>query len=273
MDTLSEYQQQPNPDKQQKSRAWQTAIGLQKVDGLSTSDYLVETARADIEGRITLDEARQQLYQYYDERDLHTTSADDTREADIVSLHIRELLAEQTFSFTLARLTAIHRRLFNGVFKFAGQLRDYNITKREWALQGDTVFYVAAQELRQAIEYDLQCERDFDYSRVDTDTMVRHIANFISGLWQIHPFGEGNTRTIAVFTIKYLRSLGFDADNDAFADNAWFFRNALVRANYQNLRRGIARFPQPLEEFFRYLMLGEPCNLQSRRLLVNATQQ
>ena len=71
------------------------------------------------------------------------------------------------------------------------------------------------------------------------DDVVAHIAKFVSGIWQIHPFGEGNTRTTTVFTIKYLRSIGFDVNNDLFADKSWFFRNALVRANYRNVRKGV----------------------------------
>ena len=117
---------------------------------------------------------------------------------------------ERSFAFTVAGLTAIHRRIFDGVFKFAGQIRDYNITKKEWVLRGDTVLYVSAPDIRRAIEYDLEQEKAFDYIGLDVNQIVSHITKFVSGLWQIHPFGEGNTRTTAVFTIQYLRSMGFN---------------------------------------------------------------
>ncbi|MDE5740003.1 MAG: Fic family protein [Bacteroidaceae bacterium] len=167
-------------------------------------------------------------------------------------------------------MTSIHRRIFDGVFKFAGQIRNYNITKKEWVLRGDTVLYVSAPDIRKAIEYDLEQERQFDYSKVDSIGLVNHIAQFVSGLWQIHPFGEGNTRTTAVFTILYLRSMGFDVTNNLFANHSWYFRNALVRANYQNVQKGIMRDTEYLKRFFRNLLLGESNELRNRYMVVNA---
>ena len=194
-------------------------------------------------------------------------------EADTASTNIRRLLTEKTFAFTLVGLTSIHRRIFDGVFRFAGQIRDYNITKKEWVLRGDTVLYVSAPDLRNAIEYDLEQERQFDFSKVDRNGLVSHIAKFVSGLWQIHPFGEGNTRTTAVFTILYLRSMGFDVTNDLFANHSWYFRNALVRANYQNVQKGIMRNSEYLERFFRNLLMGENNELRNRYMVVNAPEE
>ncbi len=132
---------------------------------------------------------------------------------------------------------------------------------------------VSAPDLRKAIEYDLEQERQFDYSKVDRNGLVSHIAKFVSGLWQIHPFGEGNTRTTAVFTILYLRSMGFDVTNDLFANYSWYFRNALVRANYQNVQKGIMRNSEYLERFFRNLLLGENNELRNRYMVVNAPKE
>ena len=126
--------------------------------------------------------------------------------------------------------------------------------------------------MRKAIEYDLEQERSFDYPKVDRNGLVNHIAQFVSGLWQIHPFGEGNTRTTAVFTILYLRSMGFDVTNDLFAKHSWYFRNALVRANYQNVQKGIMRNSEYLERFFRNLTLGETNELRNRYMVVNAPE-
>ena len=111
--------------------AWQTAIGLQAVDGLKPSDYLIETARKDIEGEITIDEAEQLIRSYYQSKIAHTPEDVEIHEADMASTNIRRLLTEKTFAFTLVGLTSIHRRIFDGIFKFAGQIRDYNITKKE----------------------------------------------------------------------------------------------------------------------------------------------
>ena len=264
---------QGEPHKREKGYAWQTAIGLQAVDGLRPSDYLLETARKDIEGEITIDEAEQLIKSYYQSKESRSSEDVANHEADMASTNIRRLLTEKTFAFTLVGLTSIHRRIFKGIFKFAGRIRDYNITKKEWVLRGDTVLYVSAQDISKAIEYDLEQERRFDYSQIDRNGLVGHIAQFVSGLWQIHPFAEGNTRTIAVFTILYLRSLGFDVTNDLFANHSWYFRNALVRANYQNIRKGIMRNPEYLERFFRNLLLGETNELRNRWMVVNAPEE
>ncbi len=194
MINFDEYIQQGEPQKREKGYAWQTAIGLQAVDGLKPSDYLIETARKHIEGDITIDEVQQLIKSYYDSKDIRTEKDNETEEADKVSANITKLLNERSFAFTVAGLTAIHRRIFDGVFKFAGQIRNYNITKKEWVLRGDTVFYVSAPDIRRAIEYDLEQEKAFDYTGLKINQIVSHITQFVSGLWQIHPFGEGNTR-------------------------------------------------------------------------------
>ena len=269
---FDEYIQQGEPQKREKGYAWQTAIGLQAVDGLKPSEYLIETARKHIEGDITIDEVQQLIKSYYDSKDIRTEKDYETEEADKVSANITKLLNERSFAFTVAGLTAIHRRIFDGVFKFAGQIRDYNITKKEWVLRGDTVFYVSAPDIRKAIEYDLEQEKTFDYTGLDIYQIVSHITQFVSGLWQIHPFGEGNTRTTAVFAIQYLRSMGFNVENDLFAKHSWYFRNALVRANYQNIQKGIKREVAYLERFFRNLLMGENNELRNRFMIVNAPE-
>lgn len=273
MINFDEYIQQGEPQKREKGYAWQTAIGLQAVDGLKPSEYLIETARKHIEGDITIDEVQQLIKSYYGSKDIRTEKDSETEEADKVSANITQLLNERSFAFTVAGLTAIHRRVFNGVFKFAGQIRDYNITKKEWVLHGDTVLYVSAPDIRRAIEYDLEQEKAFDYTGLDITKIVSHISQFVSGLWQIHPFGEGNTRTTAVFTIQYLRSMGFNVENDLFAKHSWYFRNALVRANYQNIQKGVKRELVYLERFFRNLLMGENNELKNRYMVVSAPSE
>ena len=272
MINFDEYIQQGEPQKREKGYAWQTAIGLQAVDGLKPSKYLIDTARKHIEGDITIDEVQQLIKSYYDSKDIRTEKDNETEEADKVSANITKLLNERSFAFTVAGLTAIHRRIFDGVFKFAGQIRDYNITKKEWVLRGDTVFYVSAPDIRSAIEYDLEQEKTFDYTGLDIYQIASHVTQFVSGLWQIHPFGEGNTRTTAVFAIQYLRSMGFNVENDLFAKHSWYFRNALVRANYQNIQKGIKRESAYLERFFRNLLMGENNELRNRFMIVNAPE-
>ena len=266
---FEEYIVASEPHKRERAYAWRTAIGLQAVDGLQVSDYLKQTAQRNIEGEITIDEARALVTTYYQSKAHREPDDDGKQEADRVAANITKLLGEDTFAFTVAGLTAIHRHIFDGVFKFAGQIRDYNITKKEWVLRGDTVLYVSAPDIRNAIAYDLQQEREFDYRPLPMDDVVKHISEFVAGLWQIHPFGEGNTRTTAVFTIKYLRSLGFEVKNDMFAEHSWYFRNALVRANYRNVAKGIDYDLSFLYRFFRNLLMGEQNELKNRYMLVN----
>jgi len=268
-DPFKEYLRESEPDKAHKGYAWSTAIGLQAVDGLKPSKYLIDTAIQNIEGKITMKEAQNLIDSYYEERPVHLSDDERTEEADKVSLRIAEILSEIAFSFSPNEYIAIHRKLFQGIYNHAGKIRDYNITKREWVLDGATVMYGSASELRATFEYDFSQEKDFSYKGLSMDEILHHIAVFISRLWQIHIFGEGNTRTTAVFFIKYLRTLGFVATNDIFAENAWYFRNALVRANYTNLQKGIHETTEYLELFLRNLLLNEQNELQNRNLHIS----
>ena len=268
-DPFKEYLRESEPDKAHKGYAWSTAIGLQAVDGLKPSKYLIDTAIQNIEGKITMKEAQNLIDSYYEERPVHLSDDERTEEADKVSLRIAEILSEIAFSFSPNEYIAIHRKLFQGIYNHAGKIRDYNITKREWVLDGATVMYGSASELRATFEYDYSQEKDFSYKGLSMDEIIHHLAVFISRLWQIHIFGEGNTRTTAVFFIKYLRTLGFAATNDIFAENAWYFRNALVRANYTNLQKGIHETTEYLELFLRNLLLNEQNELQNRNLHIS----
>ena len=264
---LDEYIRQGEPQKQERGRAWQTAIGLQEVDGLKTSPYLLETARKHIEGDITISEAKQLIDSYYKSQSGRKEIENErTEEADKVSARITELLSEQTFNFSPAQYTSIHRRLFEGIYKFAGRIRDYNITKQEWVLRGATVYYASADTISETLEYDMGQERNYSYEGKSIDEAISHLTRFCANLWQIHAFGEGNTRSTAVFMIKYLKTLGFKVTNDLFATNSWYFRNALVRANYSNLQEGITETIVFLERFFRNMLLGETTPLRNREM-------
>lgn len=269
-DPFKEYIRQSEPNKRDKGYAWHTAIGLQAVDGLKTSKYLIDTAIKNIEGDISIDEAQELLNSYYEE---NPKSGDDerTEEADKVAVRIAKILSEKAFSFTPNEYISIHKKLFTGIYGHAGKIRDYNITKKEWVLDGATVLYGSASELRATLEYDFSEEKKFSYRNLTMDEIIHHLAIFVSRLWQIHIFGEGNTRTTAVFFIKYLRTLGFDATNDIFAENAWYFRNALVRANYNDLKNGIHETTGYLEVFLRNLLLDERNELHNRSMHISGS--
>ena len=266
MDNFEEYLRQGEPDKAEKAKVWKTAIGLQQVDGLKPSDYLIATARQNIEGTISIDEVKQLIESYYKQHPVKDTESR-TEEADKVSARVAEILSEQTFTFSPIEYLAIHRRLFQGVYNHAGKIRDYNITKQEWVLNGETVLYASAESLKATMEYDLEQEKKFNFNGLSQQEIIEHLAHFISYLWQIHIFGEGNTRTTAVFLIKYLRKLGFkEVNNDLFAEHSLYFRNALVRANYEDLSKGIHKTEKHLIRFLLNLLLGENHLLKNREM-------
>ena len=267
---FEEYIRQVEPSAQESAYAWKAAIGLQAVDGLKPSSYLLETAKRNIEGDITIDEVRELLDTYYRSKTVRTEQDDDMEEADKVSANIKKILSSKTLAFNTNGFISIHRRIFEGVFKHAGEIRKYDITKKEWILRGDTIHYLNWEDIRRAVDYDIQQERDFSYKGLSDENKIKHICRFVSGLWQIHPFREGNTRTTAVFTIQYLRSSGYKVNNDMFADYSWYFRNALVRANYKNPTFDIDYDYSYLEKFFQNLLMETHHELKNRYLIINA---
>lgn len=264
---FDKYYEAVEPDRRERAYAWATAIGLQDVDGLKPSKYLVSTAKRHIEGEISQDEARRLVDEYYETKEGHDLPAD-VQEADKVSARIVAVINSPTFNFSVPYYLGLHRQIFDGVFKFAGEVRSVELTKREWVLNGDTVQYTPSCMIKDTLEYDFDRERKFKYTGLSEDAFIEHFTTFISGIWQIHPFREGNTRTVALFAIKYLRSLGYQASNDLFAAKSWYFRNALVRANYENVRLQIEKTQLPLEEFFKVLLFGCEIELKNRYLRV-----
>lgn len=266
------YERVAEPHKRERASVWRTAIGLQDVDGLKVSEYLKDEAVRHIEGDITIEDVRKRLKSYYTNKNAHDSVDATKEEADKVAANIAKLLSEKSFSFTALEFLNIHRHLFDGVFKHAGEIRLFDITKKEWILNGDTIIYGRAADIMMALRYDIQQEKDFNYKGLSIDDTINHIVDFVALLWQNHPFREGNTRTTAVFVIKYLRSIGFKVDNDLFANNSWYFRNALVRANYRNVSKGIEPDKSFLIKSFRNLMLDEHNELRNRYMLIGYSE-
>ena len=271
--SFDEYLRQGEPLQKERAENWKTAIGLQAVDGLQPSAYLIDVAKRNIEGEITLDETRKLIDSYYQSKTVRTPKDEDEEEADKVSANIAKILASKTFAFNTNGYVSLHRRIFEGVFKHAGEIRQYDISKKERVLEGDSVNYLNWEDLRRALDWDIEQEKNFSYKGLTDDEKIEHIAKFISGIWQIHAFREGNTRTTAIFTIQYLRSLGYEVNNEMFAKHSWYFRNALVRANYRNINKDIEYSPIYLVRFFRNLLLGESWVLKNRYLHINPTDE
>lgn len=266
---LTEYIKQGEPECAERSEAWKTAIGLQDVDGLKTSDYLLDTAKEHIEGKIDIATVQKRVNNYYKQQGIRQSIENGTEEADRVAARITEILNEKTFHFSPAEYKMIHKRLFADVFKHAGEIRTYNITKKEWILKDDTVLYASFESINDTLNYDFIVEKEFSYEGLSTIEAIKHIAKFTADIWQIHPFCEGNTRATAVFIIKYLKSFGFDVNNDLLSKNSWYFRNALVRANYNNVKNGVTATTKYLEMFFENLLLGKNNELKNRYLHID----
>ena len=271
--SFDEYLRQGEPLQKERAENWKTAIGLQAVDGLQPSAYLIDVAKRNIEGEISLDETRKLIDSYYQSKTVRTPKDEDEEEADKVSANIAKILASKTFAFNTNGYVSLHRRIFEGVFKHAGEIRQYDISKKEWVLEGDSVNYLNWEDLRRALDWDIEQEKNFSYKGLTDDEKIEHIAKFISGFWQIHAFREGNTRTTAIFTIQYLRSLGYEVNHEMFAKHSWYFRNALVRANYRNINKDIEYSPIYLVRFFRNLLLGESWVLKNRYLHIDPTDE
>lgn len=269
--SFDEYLRQGEPSQKESAENWKTAIGLQAIDGLQPSAYLIDVAKRNIEGEISLDETRKLIDSYYQSKTVRTPKDEDEEEADKVSANIAKILASKTFAFNTNGYVSLHRRIFEGVFKHAGEIRQYDISKKEWVLEGDSVNYLNWEDLRRALDWDIEQEKNFSYKGLTDDEKIEHIAKFISGIWQIHAFREGNTRTTAIFTIQYLRSLGYEVNNEMFAKHSWYFRNALVRANYRNIQKGIDYSPIYLVRFFRNLLLKDGWVLKNRYLHIRPT--
>lgn len=266
-DPFGEYLRETSPAQRERVYIWRTAIGLQAVDGLETSDYLREIASRSIQGELTPRKARELIETYY--KTNRKQESPQTEEADKVGARIADILSEQGFTLSPAHYLAVHRRLFEGIYPHAGQIRDYNFTKKEWVLNGDTVTYSGWRDLRETLAYDISEEKVFSYEGLSMHAVIHHLALFITRLWQLHVFGEGNTRTTAVFLIQYLKALGFDVTNDIFAENAWYFRNAMVRANYTHIGKGVQKTTEYMERFLHNLLLNEKHPLRNRELHID----
>ena len=269
---LSEYIKQGELKSSEKTQIWKAAIGLQEVDGLKPSQYLIRIAKEHIEGNIDIDEVKKRIDEYY-KIENNRKIENNSEEADKVSVRITEILSENSFNFNIVELFNIHSRLFKNIYKEAGKIRDYNFTKKEWILNDDTVIYSSFETIKDTLEYDLEQERNFSYKDLSLEESIKHIARFTSNIWQVHPFCEGNTRTTAVFIIKYLRTFGFNINYAVFAENSWYFRNALVRANYKNFEKNIFEETSYLEKFFFNLLSDTNYELKNRYTHIDYKQE
>lgn len=231
-------------DEKQKILFWKSAIAFQAIEGLETSDDLMDIARQNIAGEISARKAVNLA-----------KKIDNENHANLVAARMFEILSQtpqaagllNEFSPQNAKvqknaheflsqetLQNIHHKLFDGILENAGEYRKKNIAKREWALDGELLVYPEAKNIASSLKKIFVQEKKFSFDNLKKPEIAEHIANFISELWQIHPFEKYNTQTVAIFLIKYLEYFGFDSSNETLARKPVYFRNSLVRSAYSD---------------------------------------
>ena len=252
-----------------KQLQWDAAIGLQEVDSLKPSKYLKKLVEENVNGEKTIYEVEHELKEYYIEKEKINDINHNELECDLVSTRIVQLLEDEKFELSVDFLKYIHGYLFKDIYDFAGQFRKIDFSKHELILNNDSALYGDCKTLKESLEYDISLERVKNYKEMNVVEVINNIADFSSRIWQTHPFREGNTRTTAIFIIKYLISLGYQVDNTLFKDKSVYFRNALVRSNYFNNKKNVREDNSYLIKFYENILLGKNNNLQSKDLIVN----
>ena len=263
-----EYTEEIKPEGYVKQLQWDMAIGLQEVDNLKPSKYLEKLLEDNVNGKLTIKQVEEELREYYTEKDKKQELNHNELECDFVSTRIVELLGKNNFELSVDYLKYVHKYLFQDVYEFAGEFRNIDFSKHEKILNNDSVAYGDCKTLKQSLEYDISLEKEKNYKNMDVVEVINNITKFWSSIWQVHPFREGNTRTTAIFIIKYLISLGYQVDNTLFKDKSVYFRNALVRSNYFNNEKNVKEDNSYLIKFYENLLLGKNNNLQSKDLIV-----
>ncbi len=266
--TYEEVLDEKNP--KVKQLYWDIAFGLQDVDNLKPSEYMVDLANEHIKGNKTYKEVQSEISLYHE-----NSNSDNEKEADEVATAIYEILNDGAFRFDCLTYKNYHKRLFQKLDKKIynpGEFRTHNFTKDEEVLDNDTVTYQSYDLIEKTLKYDFEEEQNIDYSELTQEQLIDRIAEFTSKIWQVHPFNEGNTRTTAIFIQKYLISIGFNVNNDLFKDNSLYFRNALVRANYTNYAKGIKETKKYLIMFFENLLFNKNNNLNNNDLYLNINE-
>ncbi|MGL6064256.1 MAG: Fic family protein [Fusobacteriaceae bacterium] len=249
---------------------WEIGIGLNKVDGLTPSTYLIQLAKESIEGKKTFDEIEKDLKNYYSKQDKKFINYSEM-ECDLVSTRIAKLLEDRAFVFSPIQLKSIHKKLFSELIlderdNNIGEYRKYNISKKEPVLNGDTVIYGEYTTIVEFLKYDFENESSKNYSEMSLEKQIKNLTQFTSRIWQVHPFIEGNTRTIAVFIQKYILSMGYHVNNHFFKENSVYFRNALIASNYSDIPRKISPNFYYLEEFFLKLLSDREIELKEIKI-------
>lgn len=252
------YKQKSEPTSSAYRRAlWDTAFGLQEVDGLRPSVYARSLADENVCGRMPLVQVGEKLDAYYRQEKRIAGAAPREEEADKVSHRIVELLETGAFALDAHMLRIIHAHLFQGIDDAAfapGSYKDELLIKCERVLNGDSVLYGSPMLYQRSLDLLFSREMEHAYAGYADGPALswsdaHELARFVANVWMVHPFFEGNTRTVAVFLALYLRSMGFDVNNEPFHRHASFFRGALVRASYQNRPLGVELDTEPLVSF------------------------
>ncbi len=230
-------------DAKEKLLIWKTVIALQAVDALKTSAKVIEIAKQNIEGTISDDALLGECESL-------------KNPADVVAVRMFVNIIQKQFSLSQFELVQIRKALFGGLLESPELLRTENLSKKEWALDGHSLVYPKAGKIKSQLGKLFETETLFEFEGLDSKQIYKHCASFISGLWALHPFESCNTRTVAVFFIKYLAFRGFPLGNDVLSQSAVYFRNALARAAFCDGKKGIHKTTRYLERLIKKMMFG-----------------
>lgn len=261
MDETYEKVTKQYQDYSKSKEYWDVAKGLQAVDNLKTSEYLDVLIDENLSGKKTYEQVEADIKNYY-----HNNSLESSREseADLSATRISKLLNIPDFRLTKDELRYTHRFIFEGVFPenlkdYVGIFRNKDIRKNEDILNGKSVIYTSHERISDYLDNDLNEEKERIKNEKIND--IKHLSRFISNIWNIHPFFEGNTRAIAAFILRYLRKNGININNDLFKENSKYFRNALVLSS-DNETRQVVDYSY-LESFLTKLIVDKSHQLKS----------
>lgn len=270
MEELFKYLRSRNKTERDYSLLWLTSFGIQSVVNLKPSDNLFPIIKRHIEGTVDIHRTRTELREFYHEQHRQSGNSHIHREeeADKVAVRIMEVLLDEDFDLTFEYFSKVHNHMFHGIYHHSGELRDKPLSKKEWVLGNTTILYPSTDHLRERIDYLFAKERCTDYKALSNRHKIRHFSEFISRLFIANPFQFANSRAVFVFAVKYLMAMGFQMQNDTFFREAWYFRNAIIRASYTNMHQGIYPTTEYMEMFLNNLLHNDTNELKNHRMVI-----
>ena len=271
METIKKYLTSRNKQEREACLLWLTAFGIQSVVDLKPSADLLRIIINHIEGKYDIERTRSEVRAFYHEQHKQSHGGGHHHrfeEADKVAVRIVDYFERGEFELTPESFSFAHRSMFHNLYHNSGQLREAAASKKEWVLGNTAVLYPKHEEIKPYLNYLFSNERSIDLSKLTPQHRLRHLCEFIAKLFMINAFQYANSRATFVYSMKYFLSLGYHFQNDTFFREAWFFRNAIIRACYTNMHQGVYPTTMHMEMFLGNLFLNEENELRNHRMVI-----